>query len=274
MNLKSVGAVAVGTLALVLAGCGSDGDGEGVAANDIRSPEVQTAKGAFPEAVLINGFDPQSTTDSFLSQRCTGALVAPRAVLTAGHCTQKNLRRRVVAPYVGGGESAAVVSQFTDYVPLPDSEGRTRINFNSHDVAVFFLERPICLAQYPVLANAGLPTVGTEAVSVGRKINGSSANDVDLFISPPQLLRVFGNRTTYFQVPTNATGGRTFTEGGDSGGPLVKLDELGVSKTIVGVTSAGDVGLSAFFTRLDVPAADRVKQAIASSGRQPGDCGL
>jgi hypothetical protein len=277
MNVKAVGLVVAGALALASTGCegGGEGGGEGVATDDIRNPNVQTAEQSFPEAVLVNAFDPQSTTDSFLMQRCTGTLVAPRAVLTAGHCTQKTFRRRVVAPYVGGGESAAVASQFTDYVPLPDSGGRTRINFDSHDLAVFFLDRPICLAQYPTLAEAGAPTVGAQAVSVGRKSNGSSAGDGDLFVSPAQTLRVFGNRTSYFQVPTSATGGRTFTEGGDSGGPLVQLDAGGgLSKTVVGVTSAGDVGVTAFFTRVDVPAADRVKQAIASFGREPGDCGL
>ncbi|HEU4408811.1 MAG TPA: hypothetical protein VFS43_26355 [Polyangiaceae bacterium] len=112
------------------------------------------------------------------------------------------------------------------------------------------------------------------AVDLDLGPHNGRRSDVELFVSTPSQPRVFNNRL-YHEVPRVATGGQTLAEGGDSGGPSYRVDDFG-SPTfeIVSVTSSGGAAVSFSSSRLDVLEAQPVKDAIAASGRLPGDCGL
>ena len=84
----------------------------------------QVPAGKWPDAVAVLG----------TSGTCTGTLVAPDVVLTAGHCADIDpVRVAVDTPtYTDGGVRVAVAQ----VIPYPDWK-------NSYDVAVLVLAQPI-----------------------------------------------------------------------------------------------------------------------------------
>ncbi len=266
--------IAIAASGLAAGGC-TDADA-GAGADASNEDEIRGNTGpafAVEEAVFINAFDKRFPSRTSSAQRCSGALVAPRLVLTAGHCMQFDYDREVTAPYANG-QKANVIGQVSRYEALPADPNTDRIpiNFRSLDAGLFELDAPICLASYPTLASAPLPS-GAQMITVGRVDNGIKDSG-GLYQSQPTRPSVFASRPFYYDVPNRQTGTLLgVTEGGDSGGPSYSLDGLGfLTSTIVAVTSAGSI--SAMFSRVDVPEAQYLKDEIASRGRRPGDCGL
>ena len=110
--------------------------------------------------------------------RCTGALISPTVLLTAGHCTG-------IDPELGYGPSSAMVwfdagpitvdanwssgvscdsFPFTGYpcaggsagipIPHPDWNGYLTIP-NTHDIGVVVLDQPVSMSEYGEIANLG-----------------------------------------------------------------------------------------------------------------------
>lgn len=183
--------------------------------------------------------------------RCSGTLIAPTVVLTAGHCTgapgeftgmrifaESDVQSDTTYPYAGGANTVEAVAWHT--FPTYTSDA-----FFLHDVGVIELAEPVAL---PAGASYGqLPTVDqldslrpratTTFTSVGYGLQRSTAaftvsNKVRM-VAHPQLLQI----NTGFTGPqslllsNNAnTGGTCF---GDSGGP----NFVGSTNVIAGVTS-------------------------------------
>src|SRR5690349_12626888 len=63
-----------------------------------------TAATSYTEAALVNG-------QGFI---CSGAVIAPRVVLTAGHCVAGYASWSITAPYANG-QTAKSVSSWTEY---------------------------------------------------------------------------------------------------------------------------------------------------------------
>lgn len=184
--------------------------------------------------------------------RCSGTLIAPTVVLTAGHCTgapgefsgmrifaESNVQSDTTYPFAGGPNTHEATAWHT----FP---GYTSDAFFLHDVGVIELATPVVLPadQYGDLPttdqlDALRPRVTTTFTSVGYGLQRSTAaftvsNKVRM-VAHPQLLQI----NTGFTGPqslllsNNAnTGGTCF---GDSGGP----NYLGTSNVIAGVTSFG-----------------------------------
>jgi Trypsin len=196
----------------------------------------------YPEAVLVQSFDAQNGGSA-----CSGALVAPRVVLTAGHCVDGFGSFQVVAPYSQSAPVMGIGSTF-DY----KGNGEV-INPNEHDVGIVLLAAPINLASYPTVSSTPAPG-GTQVTAIGRVRDGQ-VSSTELFMGS--------------EVPVSDGSGAGFgfdylsspvTEMGDSGGPVVQSG----THLIVAVVSGGN-GNQDLLARVDL-VRDWIIQQIASSG--------
>ncbi len=191
--------------------------------------------------------------------RCTGTLISPTVVLTAGHCTGEVGEfsgMRVFAEsdlandgtYPGGGGTKTVEASAWHTLP-----GFTARAFTQYDVGVIELAAPIDLPadQYGQLPAANAldvlkPRATTTFTSVGFGLQRANSNpngfqiqsDLVRMVAEPQLLQINTANTgpQSLLLSSNAnTGGTCF---GDSGGP----NFIGSSMVVAGVTSYGTNG--------------------------------
>jgi hypothetical protein len=202
---------------------------------------------AYPEAVVV-------TSSGFIP--CSGVVLAPRVVLSAGHCRSATKSYAVLAPNADG-QTASGSSDWTTF----NGNAAT-----SSDTLLIFLDTPITLASYPVIGGAEV-AAGTSVVDVGRTLNGAiTMND---YYSPPVTIEgpatPLGFRFNYEATPD-------ISEDGDSGGPI---EVPGSSPHLVvaivdtdtieqNITDAGASPID-LFARLDV-VHDEILAQIASHG--------
>jgi len=181
-------------VAVVAVGCGAPGAGESVEA--MSSAIVGgTAASAYPEAVVV--------TSSGLIP-CSGVVLAPRAVLTAGHCRSLTKSYAVLAPNAKG-QQATGSADWTSYTGDPAA---------SSDTLLIFLDAPIELASYPVIGATEVAG-GTSVVDIGRTLNGViSMSD---YVSPPVKILGPGDSLGF---PWNYQAQPDISQDGDSGGPI------------------------------------------------------
>jgi antitoxin component YwqK of YwqJK toxin-antitoxin module/V8-like Glu-specific endopeptidase len=184
---------------------------------------------------------------------CTGALIAPRVVLTAAHCTSS-------FPLVGsrvyaGTDLASEPGQRLDVAELRRHPGWTAENPRVNDIALLVLEEPAPIAPVlPIETALDSAFVGTtvrvagfgmdDAGQVGTKRQGTArvtalaADTFDLAAAPAMSCA------------------------GDSGGPV--LVDVGGESRVAGVTSFGDaacrVGTN---TRVDVHMSSFIAPVLA-----------
>jgi len=218
--------------------------------------------------------------------RCSGALIAPNVVLTAGHCTDGAVAARFWAyedvtydhfpfplyPY-GGPDSGAVegVAYTNPKYSSPENPyggGNGLPAFSYRDVGVVVLNEPINMTEYATLPLEGLVDTLTSKTPVDFVGYGVQEQDMAYPGQPPRArwvgLRVrmyapselisgkFVHSAEYIRLALNPGGGSGGTCFGDSGGP----DLLGGTNTVLSVNSyvtnvnCSGVGYSA---RVDVP---------------------
>jgi hypothetical protein len=158
----------------------------------------------YPFVVTVDGFD---TSGSIVSE-CTGSVVTPSLVLTAGQCAKAAVWH-VTAPYAGGQSSDADQATPTEWQGVADQS----FSPDKSDTGFIQLRNPINLDKYPSLADAS-SCMGCEVVHVGRvthavAADGSSPDGVDRNAIAP----------------------------GNAGGPIIRVAD----GAIIGV-SAGTVG--------------------------------
>lgn len=171
-----------------------------------------------PAVVAIGAFPPGCAQP--FQVRCSGAVVAPRVVLTAAHCfagPPEGERVYLGARVGAGGAFRQVVSVMAH----PDFDDRD----NAHDLALVLLDgdagvAPLAAGPPPAAGDTvrvvGFGEDGTGAASLGEKRSGTSI----VTSAEPRRFR---------------TGpGPALSCAADSGGPVLAGDR------IVGVTSSGD----------------------------------
>ena len=218
--------------------------------------------------------------------RCSGALISPTVVLTAGHCTDGAVAVRFwknedvtydavpypLYPYGGPGSGAVEGTAYTN--PLyrsaenPYGGGNGLPAFSYRDTGIVVLDEPIYMDEYAELPSAGL--VDTLKNKTAIDFVGYGVQE-QVMVFPGQSprarwtgLRVrmyapselvsgkFVHSAEYMRLALNPGGGSGGTCFGDSGGP----DLLGGTDTVLAVNSyvtnanCSGVGYSA---RVDIP---------------------
>ena len=222
--------------------------------------------------------------------RCSGALIAPNVVLTAGHCTDGAVAARIwfyedvtydavpfpLYPYGGPGSGAIEGAPYTnpDY-RSPDNPyggGNGLPAFSYRDVGIVVLDEDVDVGGFAQLPTAGLVDTlknKTAIDFVGYGVQYQAQIPGNELPQPPPYYRWTGPRVRmyapsamvsgkfvhsaeYMRLALNPGGGTGGTCFGDSGGP----DLLGGTNTVLAVNSyvtnvnCSGVGYSA---RVDIP---------------------
>ena len=222
--------------------------------------------------------------------RCSGSLIAPNVVLTAGHCTDGAVAARFwtyedvtydhvpfpLYPYGGPGSGAVEGTPNTNpkyrSPENPYGGGNGLPAFSYRDTGVVVLDEPIVLSEYAALPSAGQVDGlknKTPIDFVGYGVSEQAQIPGSLLPQPPPYYRWGGPRVRlyapselvsgkfvhsaeYMRLALNPGGGSGGTCFGDSGGP----DLLGGTNVVLAVNSyvtninCSGVGYSA---RVDIP---------------------
>ena len=205
--------------------------------------------------------------------RCTGSLLNPTTVLTAGHCTDVKAGA-VTAIFWASQEGGALYDPVNDiedpltgypYECLNSAEypcatastlieygyiGNVFLKGNNADVGLVILDSPIYLDEYASLAAAGsvddLP-VGTEVTVTGYGVSGEKPNVIsyrERLMATAFIVSTRNANTAGFniQLSTNPGKGRGGSCFGDSGGPILYDGTdviLGVNSFVINGQCAG-----------------------------------
>ena len=207
--------------------------------------------------------------------RCTGALLSPTVVLTAGHCTDGAVAARVWFDEAVSTNTEYPFSGATSYDGMPHtfpgytSPGHGLVGFSFGDVGIVTLSEPVptsdvsTYAQLPTanLVDSLAPKTGLDFVGYGvqfkLKISGPPANRWAgprnrMFTTGELVSGNFRTSGDQIKVTMNPGGGSGGTCFGDSGGP----DLLAGTSTVIAVNSyvtnynCAGVG---YDTRIDLP---------------------
>ena len=218
--------------------------------------------------------------------RCSGALIAPNVVLTAGHCTDGAVAARIwfgedvtydvvpfpLYPYGGPGSGAIEGTPYTnpDYNSSdnPYGGGNGLPAFSYRDVGIVVLDENVDVGGFAVLPAAGLVDTlknKTDIDFVGygvqyQEMSYPGENPYDRWTGPRVRMYApgalvsgkFVHGAEYMRLSLNPGGGNGGTCFGDSGGP----DLLGGTDTVLAVnsyvTNANCSGVG-YSSRIDIP---------------------
>mgnify|MGYP001026994281 CR=1 FL=1 len=264
--------VAVAVLALVLGSVG--------VASAITNGEPDAGRHPYVGLLVFDVYVPD--VGNVPAWRCSGALIAPDVVLTAGHCTDGAAAARIwfyedvtydnvpfpLYPYGGPGSGAIEGTPYTnpDYrsEENPYGGGNGLPAFSYRDVGVVVLDEPVDMDDMAELPEASLvdtlknkTDVDLVGYGVQEQIHGGGPPSwtglrVRLYAPSKLVSGKFVHAAEFMRLSLNPGGGTGGTCFGDSGGP----DLLGGTNTVLAVNSyvtnynCAGVGYS---SRVDIP---------------------
>jgi V8-like Glu-specific endopeptidase len=157
------------SLAALVAGCSSaDAPNTDTVADDGEPTAVSvqeiiggTPAAAYPEAAVVD-IDRGATGTWYA---CSATLIAPRVVLTAGHCIDGHTKWGI---YVHGEYRLSTSGITYDWA----EGGAALVNPNHHDLGLLFFDQAIALATYPTIATSALAN-GSKVLNIGRILDGA-----------------------------------------------------------------------------------------------------
>jgi Trypsin len=224
-NPISASSLLASGIMLGLLGCAPAGNADPFASDDGAESSVKAIRNptgvatAYPEAVLI-------TMDN--GWICSGSVIAPRVVLTAGHCVDGHNSFSITAPYATGSDGQPQTryasGKWTEYQSVSEF-----VNPNVPDLGLLFVDTPFTMPDWPTVSDR--THYGEQATNVGRINNGTSSYS-NLYVgSSLTLTSMYGYPYSYGYSSAGVT------QPGDSGGPMF----LAGTHTIVAVCSGGGV---------------------------------
>jgi MYXO-CTERM domain-containing protein len=236
-------------LAAVTAAC--SGQGPEAAQTRTTTPIVDgTVANEYPESALLDLYQ-----GGQFSQACSGSLVAPQVVLTAGHCVVGVDEWVVTLPYAHQQRSHATYGEVYDYQATGEN-----VNPDSHDIGLVFLDVPLYLVDWPALASAEVSS-GSMVVNIGRIQSGHYSN-ANLFVSSPVIVSEAGDQGFPFDYAARDT-----IQNGDSGGPTELVD---VSPHVIVAVNSGVGGNTEVLARVDLLAWWIAQEEATHGGQPPG----
>ena len=238
----------LGLLSLGLAGCSAastepyDRESHAEDAEPIVDGSPATE---YPESVLVNMMNYGQVTSA-----CSGSVIAPNVVLTAGHCVHGFDGWQIVAPFAGFQKASSSKAATYDW---NDDSGT--VNPNQHDVGLIILDSPITLDEYPSVANQPV-AFGSKVVDIGRIDNGYFS-DTELFVSQPHAVYDGANEGYPYSYSAEE-----IIQSGDSGGPV---EVPGAKPHVIVAVNSGGGGGSEILARVDL-VFDWIKQTVESGG--------
>jgi len=169
------------------------------------------------------------------SATCTGTVIGPKTILTAGHCVKPAAEGDEFSDYVVGFGSdfkkASAVIKGTEAIPHPSYQPAV---FGNYDVGIVLLEQPTTVAPLRIaqvittMTNHTVTHVGFGKTSTTSTTTNSTKQTVDLPVTM---------QTAHVLQTGN---GKSGICNGDSGGPMLSINGQTKEALIVGVHSYVD----------------------------------